>query len=77
MSDTPEWTEPESEIEFVAERLLRKVFQGNSDKIGLARHCASVAIAATNDYVPPYQEPVRPPLPPGFTPSQTTTAGSE
>lgn len=63
-----EWKQPSSEIEFVAQRLVQKVFQGNEQKLGLARHCASVAIDAVGDYVPPEQEHKLPPLPPGYNP---------
>lgn len=41
---------PPDEIEFVAQQIVEKVFQGNQEKLGLARHCAGTAIVALQDY---------------------------
>lgn len=41
---------PPDEVEFVAQQIVEKVFQGNQEKLGLARHCAGTAIAALQDY---------------------------
>lgn len=39
------------EIEFLAALLVRKVWQGDERRLGLARQCASVVISGIQDYM--------------------------
>ena len=73
----PAWKQPMDQIDFVTQKLLDKVFQGEESRRGLARHCASVAISAAQDYEEIRPPRPGPPLPEGFTPLQPATGTIE
>lgn len=47
---TPAATEGRSELEFIADKLVEKVWQGDESRRGIATQAASVALAAIQDH---------------------------